>query len=268
MRVTETKPEVYLEFAKGLAAEAGVIMRRYFRAEDIGTEWKEDNTPLTVADTKINQLVIDRVKKGFPEHGVIGEEDSYETKRDYVWVVDPIDGTIAFSMGIPVSSFCMALVYKGDVQVSVVFEPFQDRLFSAVLGQGAFMNGQKINVSKYTDVKNKYFMGVDWMSSGQKNLGPAIETLKKQQAKLLSELSFSFMGALVAKGDMFAAFMAYGSPWDAAAISLIVEEAGGKATDLEGNARKYNQWSDGIIVTNGTIHDEIVRMTKHADTWN
>ncbi len=74
-----------LEFAKGLALEAGGIMRRYFNAEDIGTTWKQDNTPLTVADTTINELVISRVKEMFPKDGVIGEEASYETERPRVW---------------------------------------------------------------------------------------------------------------------------------------------------------------------------------------
>lgn len=266
--MNESELKGYLEFAKGLAAEAGVIMRRYFRAEDIGTEWKEDDTPITIADNKINDLVIERVKEVYPAHGVIGEEGSYKPEREYVWVVDPIDGTIPFSLGISGSTFCLGLVRKGAVLVAVVFEPFHDRLFSAVLGAGAYLNNQKISVSKTADMKNGYFFGTDWMKPGQKNIRPAILALEKRGAKVLSIPSYSFMGALVAKGDFFAAFMAYGSPWDAAAISLIVTEAGGKATDLSGNIRKYNEWSDGILLTNGKVHDEIVGMTKHADTWD
>lgn len=258
----------YLEFSKGLAQEAGIIMKRYFRAEDIGTEWKEDDTPLTVADTMINQLVIDRVKEIYPEHGIIGEEQSFEAEREYVWVVDPIDGTIPFTLGIPGSTFCIALVHKGEVHVAVVFEPFQDRLFSAKRGEGAYLNDRIITVSKDTEIKNRYFFGADWMKPGQKNVRPAILELEKRGARLLSVPSYAFMGALVATGDFFAAFMAYGSPWDAAAISLIVEEAGGRATDLNGNVRKYNEWSDGILVTNGIVHNDIVKMTKNADTWD
>ena len=123
--------EKELDFAKQLAQDAGEIMRRYFQSDDIGTELKEDNTPLTIADTKINQLAIDRVKQVFPRCGVIGEEDSFETEREELWVVDPIDGTKPYSLGIPVSTFCLAYAVNGDVKVSVVYDPFQDRLYHA-----------------------------------------------------------------------------------------------------------------------------------------
>lgn len=258
----------YLEFAKGLAVEAGIIMKRYFRAEDIGTEWKEDSTPVTVADTIINKLVIDRVKEVYPEFGIIGEEDSHEPSRDYVWVVDPIDGTIPFSLGIPVSTFCLALVYKGDVQISVVFEPFQDRLFSAMLGGGAFMNDKKIHVSSDKDFKNKYLFGSSWVKKGEKDLRDVLHTLREKGVKTLNLPSYSYMAALVASGEFVAAFMTYGSQWDAAAISLIVEEAGGKASDLNGQTRKYHEWGEGILLTNGVVHDDIVRLTKNANTWD
>ncbi len=261
--------EGYLEFAKGLAAEASVIMRRYFRAEDIGTNWKEDNTPLTIADTTINKLVIDRVKAVYPDHGVIGEEDSYETKRDYVWVVDPIDGTMPFSLGIPVSTFCLALVYKGDVQVSVVMEPFQDRLFSAIRGHGAYLNEKKLKVSKTTDFKNNYFFLLGWIQRDARDLRAVVTELEKQGARMLGLLSYAYSTALVATGDLMVSGMSYGSPWDAAAIALIVEEAGGKATDLKGKPRKYNEWSDGILISNGAVHDKVVKLIRdHADTWN
>jgi myo-inositol-1(or 4)-monophosphatase len=100
--------EKELRFATDLAQEAGAIMDRYFRAEDIGTELKQDLTPVTVADTTINDLVIDRVQQSYPEHGVLGEENSYEPTRDRIWVVDPIDGTVPFSLGIPTSTFSLA----------------------------------------------------------------------------------------------------------------------------------------------------------------
>src|SRR6266404_2863697 len=92
-----------LEFAVATAKSAGETMRRYFRADDLGTEWKGDATPLTVADTKINDFVIEEVKAHFPTHGVHGEEASFSTNREFVWVCDPVDGTMPYSIGLPIS---------------------------------------------------------------------------------------------------------------------------------------------------------------------
>ena len=108
--------EKELDFAKALALEAGEIMRKYFRSDRLGTVQKDDLTPLTVADTAINDLVIERVQHEFPEHGVLGEEASYEPNRQWIWVVDPIDGTSPYSCGIPISTFSLALVNKKDGQ--------------------------------------------------------------------------------------------------------------------------------------------------------
>lgn len=258
----------YLEFAKGLAQEAGAVMRRYFNADDIGTEFKIDSTPVTAADTAINQLVIDRVRAAYPDHGVIGEEDSYEEQRDYVWVVDPIDGTIPFSLGLPLSTFCLALVHKGNVQASVVYEPFLDRLFSASPGSGSFINGKKLKVSDGKTFKNSYISLSGWKNKGKKNLHSVILGLEEQGGRAIDILSYAYSAAMVASGELLVAGMTYGSPWDAAAVALIAEEAGGKVTDLQGNPRKFNEWGDGILITNGYVHNEVVRLIQNADTWD
>lgn len=255
----------YLAFAKQLALESGTIMLRYFRAADIGVAWKEDNTPVTVADMTINQLVVDRIKTTYPDHGVIGEEASFEPEREIVWVVDPIDGTVPYSLGMPASTFCLALVKRGEVQVSVVYDPFQERLYHATLGGGSFMNTIKLAVSKQADYQHSYFFGGSSAKPDQADLSHLITYLRKQGAKSVMLSNYSYISALVATGELLMAFMPYGSPWDAAAISLIVQEAGGRATDLKGNARAYNEWGEGILLSNAVIHDNLVKLiAEHA----
>src|SRR5690606_9265702 len=105
-----------LDFAMEMASDAGKIMKKYFRSEAIDTQWKADHTPLTIADKKINDLLIERVENHYPDHGVIGEESSYMEERDMVWVADPIDGTSPYTLGIPTSTFCLALVDRSDGQ--------------------------------------------------------------------------------------------------------------------------------------------------------
>jgi fructose-1,6-bisphosphatase/inositol monophosphatase family enzyme len=254
-----------LAFAKKLTKQAGDIMLQYFCADTIDTTWKKDDSPLTIADTTINQLVIDSVREAYPDYGVIGEEKSYETTRKHLWVVDPIDGTIPYSLGIPTSTFCLALVESGVVQLSVVYDPFQKRLYSAVRGQGAFLNGTPIKASKKTDFVHSYVIANETYVSGKKDLRPVSHALRSKGAKLLYISSFTYMTILVATGEVMVAFMAGGSPWDAAAVSLIAQEAGGKATDLNGKPRKYNEWGDGLLITNGVVHDEVVEMIADAN---
>src|SRR3989344_4217030 len=102
--------EQYLEFAKKLAKEAEIIALRYFGFE-VENVYKEDNTPLTKADTEINDLVIKRVNESYPEHSIYGEEKTIKKlKSKYIWVCDPIDGTMAFACGLPIFVFSIALV--------------------------------------------------------------------------------------------------------------------------------------------------------------
>ncbi len=264
--MTDAELASALDFAKGLAHEAGVIMKRYFRADDIGIELKEDDSPVTVADNTVNALVIEKVKAHYPEFGVIGEEDSYETEREWLWVVDPVDGTSPFSLGLPLSTFCLALVHKGNVQLSVVYDLFLDRLFTAQLGMGALVNGEPLKVSAVNDFKNQYALGFRSLKKeNHESINDMFDELQRRGTSFYSFPSFTYGGLLVAEGRFIAACMQYGSPWDAAAISLIVQEAGGTVTDLSGKPRKFNEWGDGLLVSNGLVHDEIVRLIDNEN---
>lgn len=256
----------YLDFAVDLAKEAASISNKYFGHDNYTTEWKDDNTPLTIADTAINDMVIERVKKLFPEHGVIGEEASFNEDKQYVWVVDPIDGTMVFSTGMPLFTFCLALVRDGEVLVSVVNEPALGKLFTAIRGEGALLNGKPVKVSNKSDLKNAYIAANDGLGPGHSKVGAALLDIKNEGAIIFGVYSFAYMSMLVAEGYYVASIMNYGSPWDAAAASLIVEESGGKATDIDGSPRKYNQWGEGILISNGTeLHEKLVKMVYHEN---
>lgn len=254
-------------FAKDLARQSGEIITKYFQSADMAKNWKEDNSIVTVADTTINQLVISKIQESYPEHGVYGEEDTYEIEREWLWVVDPLDGTSPFSLGIPISTFALALVHNGDVIFSIVFDPFQDRMFVARKGQGAFVNDAKLEVSKEDTFKRQFVLSFRSLTKpDHKGVNIMFDELQRQGAKIYMFAGFSYGGALVAEGRFVAACMAYGSPWDAAAISLIVQEAGGKATDMNGKPRKYNVWGDGLIVSNGLVHDRLVKLIDYENT--
>lgn len=254
-------------FAKGLARQAGDIMQKYFQAYDLGVDWKHNTSPVTEADTSINDLVIRAVKTSYPEHGVIGEEESYKQDSSTVWVTDPLDGTSPFTFGMPISTFTLALVNEGEVLVSVVYDPFQERMYSAIKGQGAYMNDVLLKVSQATSVNRQFVLAFRSLTKpNHKGVNNMFDIIQQEGAKIYMFSSFSYAGALVSDGRFAAAIMTYGSPWDAAAISLIVQEAGGMATDLYGKPRSYNQWGDGLLLSNGKVHQKLLDIVDYENT--
>ena len=254
----------YLKFAKNLAAEAGQIMNRYFLAKDIGSVWKDDDTPLTIADTMINNLVIDKVKASFPTHGVLGEEASYKPERQLIWVVDPIDGTIPYSLGIPTSTFSLALVDRKDRQplVAAVLDFKLNRLYYAAAGSKAYLNEMKLKTTNINKLRKSY---VSVLGFRDKNLGSCIDILHAKGAICMSLPSQVYSASFVASGKMVGSIFAYGSPWDSAAMALIVQQAGGIVTDLKGKERRYDEFGNGgILSANPEIHKKLVKVVKDA----
>jgi fructose-1,6-bisphosphatase/inositol monophosphatase family enzyme len=181
-----------LEFAKRLAGEAQEIALKYFSFET-DTTWKEDNTPLTVADTEINDLVIKRVNEAYPEHSIYGEEKSDKKEGSkYIWVCDPIDGTMAFSCGLPIFVFSIALVDQsnGLPILGLINDPVMKNMYWAHKGSGAYRNGKKIFVSKDTGFENTYF---NTASSGRavgfSNL-PLFKLLSEKKCAVMKYPSF------------------------------------------------------------------------------
>ena len=138
-----------LEIAKRLAKQAGDIMLKYFNSAASDPTVKSDRTIVTKADTEINSMIIEVLTRETPGYSIWGEEESSIIQgAPYTWVCDPVDGTMPFSKGIPISSFSLALVDEnGHSVVGVIYDPFQDRLFEAVKGNGALLNGARIGVS-------------------------------------------------------------------------------------------------------------------------
>lgn len=253
-----------LAFAKQLARDAGAIMTRYFRLTP--AEWKTDNTPLTIADTEINRLVIERVRQVFPEHGVIGEEESWPVEgATHSWVVDPIDGTGPFVFGAPLSMFSLALVEHdhGQPVVAVTYDPFLDDLYSATAGGGTWVNQRQVRTDSAMRLESKFVSllsgaGVP-TGSACLNYGECRQHIWDQKAKIISLFAHVYPASRVASGELIAAVLGYGSPWDAAAVALLVTEAGGVASDMDGRARRYDEFGHGIVLSaNPAIHEQVV----------
>ncbi len=253
-----------LDFAKGLAQEAGEIMLHHFQV-GVANEAKvhEGNTPVTVADTAINSLVIEAIRGQYPAHAVIGEEESFgQEDAEYTWVCDPIDGTIPYVMGVPTNVFSLALVGKdGQPVVAVVYDPYMKRKYWATKNGGAFLDDLPISVNQVGEISEAYIGG----SGGRSNVLKAAEFKGAVIAACYRPMILScvmYEAMLVASGQMAATVFPGAGCHDAVSAKLIVEEAGGKVTDVFGNEQRYDKPIKGAIISNGLVHDELVSMAN------
>jgi fructose-1,6-bisphosphatase/inositol monophosphatase family enzyme len=256
---TQTAYGEELEFARTLAHEAGTIMRRYFDA-DQNKKLKSDKTYVTVADMEINRMVIEKIAKRFPGDGVVGEEES---SADYAggrrWICDPIDGTFSYIIGAPTSMFSLCLVVDGQPAVAVTYDPYQDKTYTAVKNQGSFCNGVKLHVSQ--DNIDTAILAVAPAFIRRKYINePFMRNLLAYDKQLAVFDGAVFRGCMIASGRIAGFPHPKLKPWDVAAIHLLVEEAGGKVTDINGRPLEYLKYFEGAVISNGVIHDELLAL--------
>lgn len=250
-----------LAFAREMALKAGKMMREDFTL-NMKKEWKEDATPVTKTDGAINDVVLAGIKRTFPDHRILSEEgDDLSGESKYTWICDPIDGTHNFAHGIPTATFALALI-KGDTGVlSIIYDPFMDRMFAAEKGKGAFLNGKPIRVSSSSSLR-KSVIGLGKMNK-VRNFFPLAEALYERDVRMLTGLSIHYMYALVACGEFSAAFFGGTSPHDITPGKILVEEAGGGASDLSGRPpERLDGEMDGQLVSNGAVHKELLELIE------
>lgn len=254
--------ERYLEIATEVALEAGSIMLAHFSA---GTEHvlKADHTPLTKADTLVNELVLRRLSEAFPEHSLLGEEGSVMRDSEYLWVFDPIDGTAPYLRGIPVNVFSLALVRDGVPILGVVYDPYLNRLFHAVSGKGAYVNGEPIRTSKQRTLARSA-IAIDGFR-GFKDL-EFLEALRKEQSRFYSFGSTVYAHMLVASGQLDGVIFPLVRPtWDSAAAKILIEEAGGVTSDLFGNTQRFDAPIQGFVSAgNPAFHRELLALIEKS----
>ena len=253
--------EEYLTFAKDIAKYAGSIMLKFFN-QDNGASYKGDKTIVTLADTEINSYLIYKVKEKYPKHCVDGEEEQFG-KSNYVWVCDPVDGTAMYARHIPVAVFSLALVIDGEPKIGVVYDPFTDNLYTAIKGKGAYKNDEKISVNNYSLDDIKTVCNCDMWSKAKYNVCKVFEELRKK-TRLNDIGSITRASCCVATGD-YSLTIFTGTEHkhcDIAAVKVIVEEAGGKVTDLFGDEQRYDKSIKRALISNGLVHNEVVDVIK------
>lgn len=266
LSMNKTELEEYLELAKEIAEESAAIALLYFGFETERT-WKSDNTPLTQADTEINSLVIKKIEERYPEHSIQGEEESSKKENSkFIWVCDPIDGTMPYSLGLPTFTFSLALVdqLNGQPILGLINDPVNKNMYWAYVGGGAFRNGKKIAVSADDSLKNTY-INIDGPTKGERfSKTQIMNQLSAKGARTMVFCSFIYGGIQVANGKFVGSVFLNPYAHDVAALKVITEEAGGIVTDLEGNPRRYDQDGLGCILSNGVTHTVILDCVRET----
>lgn len=254
--------EPELEFAKKLAKKAGKIMLEYFSI-DKQIQYKDDASPVTIADQKVNRLVIEELTEKF-DYGIIGEEESTTEygKEDTVWICDPIDGTRAFIYGLPTAMFSLGLVHKGKPVMGVAYDPFMDRMFYSIRGSGSFLNGRKLKVSD-GNLKG-HNIGTISEAKDLMKIKDTIEEIVKRGANAVYVEGAVYKSCMVAEGKFVGYFSDLPKTHDLAAVSVILEEAGGKMTATDGSPLDFSKYFEGAVISNGVVHDELLEiLNKH-----
>lgn len=246
------------------AVRAGADQLQHYFNGDFKISNKEGmNNLVTEADHAAEKAIIDTIRKYYPDHFILSEETG-EIKSDseYKWIIDPIDGTVNFANGIPICCVSIGLEKNGEMIMGVVYAPLLNELFFAQKGLGATLNDKKISVSSKTDlVKSCLVTGFPYTYLDTPN-GPlqVFDKLIRKGIPVRRLGSAAIDLCWVAAGRFDGFYEHQLQAWDSAAGFLIIEEAGGKVTDFEGNY--YSPYQPHILATNGKIHDELRAVIK------
>jgi histidinol-phosphatase len=251
-----------LAFALTLADRADAISLSRYQALDLEITTKPDNSPVTDADKAVERAIIDAIATKYPSDGVVGEEFGTSGSKDRYWVIDPIDGTKNFMRGVPTWATLIALVENGEVVASVVSSPALYRRWYASAGGGAFVveggsvkaspAPRKLTVSKVSQLSDASITYSDFQGWGARR--QAFEKLL-DGAWRTRGLGDFWSHMLVAEGAVDVAIEPSLALWDMAALDLIVREAGGKFTSLDGVDGPFGP---NAISSNGALHSAIV----------
>jgi histidinol-phosphatase len=243
-------------------ALADEVTLRRFRAHDLQVETKPDLTPVSEADTAAEQLIRDRIIAARPGDAVLGEEFGVEGSSNRRWIIDPIDGTKNYVRGIPVWATLLALEEDGEMRVGVCSAPALGHTWWAVRGGGAFADGSPIGVSKIRALEDAQLCYSDFKWWEEYGLQSEFDALATRVWRTRGFGDF-WSHILVAEGAADIAAEPVVTLWDLAPLLVIVEEAGGRFTDLAGN---HTADGGSAVSTNGLLHDDVLAALRPGST--
>ncbi len=243
----------YLDFVRQLAHASGEIIRKYYRTP-VDVAEKTDHTPVTVADREAEILMREMIQARYPDHGILGEEmETVHPDAEFLWVLDPIDGTKNFLSGTPLFGTLIALLRDGKPILGAINNPILNQL---LVGDGnqAWVNGDPAKVRLCTSIEEATLLVTSHWNVARYRNGPAFEELSRR-ARLYRSWGDCYGYTLLATG--FADIMIDPAMhvWDVAALIPIVEGAGGVITDYYGGDPMSGE---GAVATAGPLHEEVI----------
>ena len=256
-----------LELAIRAAREAGAILQEY-AGRQLQIEHKGRINLVTAADFASERHIKELISTHYPQHRILAEESGVSeasgSASDYCWIVDPLDGTTNYAHGYPCYGVSIGLERKGEMILGVVYDPTRDDLFVAERGAGASLNGRPIRISEVDRLEDALIVSgfpydvrermASYLPTWQRFLARA-QAVRRDGAAAL-DLCYLAMGR-------FDGYWEFGlGPWDTAAGSIMIEEAGGRITKADGSP--FDNFSASLLCSNGRIHDEMLEVLKAA----
>lgn len=244
-----------INIAVDAAKEAGKFLKDNF-GKISSIESKGDRNLATNLDKEAEKIILDKIKTNFPDHGIIAEEGGKENAdRDYLWIIDPLDGTHNYIRNISVFGASIGVVHKNEFVAGVIYMPMDDELYVAEKNNGAYKNNSKISVSSSSNLKE---CSISFDSSIRYSPAVMLKTLDKLASQVFNVRMFGSSArhlSYVAEGKLDFCVEFHDRPWDFAGGVCIIEEAGGRLSTLKGEALTYK--SIGYIASNGLLHDKV-----------
>lgn len=248
------------ELIESLARKAGDILMKHFRRD-----WAllKERSTAKEADTKydkeVDRLIVEEIKRHYPHHSLLTEESGFlQDDPDWLWIVDSLDGTGDFANFNPFFSVCIALMHQSELLLGAIYAPAIDEFYLAEKGRGAYLNGVKIQVSDVSDLSQSYIF---YCEGGERNRIRTIKLINSVYPLVTDMRKLGSAGletAWVAAGKGEAYFTTRIEPWDVAPGVLLIQEAGGKVSDFQGNPWKPE--TGDLLFSNKKLHEKILSL--------
>ena len=252
-----------LDIAATTAEQAGAILLKHF-GKTLNIRYKDRINLVTKADRETEQIIVCSLLKAFPSYGILAEEGTTAVAGDTRWIVDPLDGTTNYAHGYPVFCVSIALEREGTIRLGVIYDPTRREMFTALKGQGAYLNRTRICISTTNTIGRAILVtgfAYDVQTSRDNNLDHFANFILKAQA-VRRDGSAALDLAYLACGRFDGFWELKLHPWDTAAGSLLVTEAGGRMSDFKGS--HFSIYDQETLASNGLVHKAMQRILAKA----
>jgi myo-inositol-1(or 4)-monophosphatase len=253
-----------LDAAIAAAQAAGRLLRQHWNETHL-VRWKGQADPVTEMDRQAEELIADMLRQSYPTYGLVGEEGGEQFLSDAPrWLVDPLDGTTNYMRGYPLFAVSIGLEREGQLVAGVVYNPVLDELFAAQRGQGATLNGKPIHVAPTTDLRSSVLAsGFPYDArQDENNNGTHWASFLRRVLSMRADASAALDLCHVAMGRIDGFWELVLGPWDMAAGVVIVEEAGGRVTQVSGEP--FSPYQPTVLASNGHLHAEMLAVLNEA----